>query len=475
MAVLLSACNDAPIAPLDPEATLGEDQFWKGVALIHSATFQDSELIEQIISEARAFNAAGDTLPCNWWSRIVSSGREEINCSWQTVEVFTGVTKLNTYFADSNTIAAILPETAGQWPITLKVRGWRSDLGTVPSYGFSGVEDGPGITNSVLDWPGDGAGTILAKTGPSKSIASTEDPALLRYLNLRSGVYRDFDLGFIYGRPFAPGPTWDPNVVAFSVFESGTDGSPVTYWKLLPTPTRIDTVPQPCGSMWWWFMVSPGPGECVASSKHSSQFQTSSGSAFHSRRGNGALRVEHSIPAERWISLPWIGVWDFAGNEVFRPPNLADGPSLRAAEFSPDGDTLFVSGYSAYDDSLRLRTLVSLDAASGTAFQMRRLGWGGPEEEVDDMLADPDSRWLYLMRGCLEPRLEIVDRATLETVRRIDLGFHEDGFACWNGSLVLSRLSENALYFIMSDGGHERVGTRSRIFRFEIPPAGAGS
>lgn len=460
------------------QANLGADRFWEGVALIHSADFNDPDLIDRIIAEVQRLNSVQDGPPCNWWRRIVEE-EDATNCSWQTISVFAGDIQLDTYLADSITIVAILPDSTGDWQITLTMNGRSSDLGSVRSYGFTDVKDGPGISNETLDWPGKGAGKILG-------MIDAGSLAMLRHLDVRTANYEDLDLGVIYGWPRAPGRTWDSTMIAFTSFPPGVEPYvPVTFWRLLPTPEPV-VFGEVCEKERWYFIVATSPTECVTNSNKHSAFLTDSSEVHYGLEHRAAWGgVEYSVKGRRWIRLPWNEVHDFAGTQIFGIPNLEIGAaSLTAAEFSAGGETLFAAGHSSSSDSLWWRVVQSIDAQSGVVNEIRYVGLGGPHGRINDLLVDPASPWLYLMRGCpprryspvapyearvdsLRPQLEVLDRENLQSIRRIDLGIEDQQFLCSDGNLVLSRDGENAIYMVFSEG---RSGNRSRIFRFEIPP-----
>jgi hypothetical protein len=415
-AAAAAACESSPVAIADGDVTAVPGVYWSG---------------NEVTLVSRWFVGA-DTAP----------------------PVSVGSTTLSVRRTGPESIAVTLPDSAGIVDLSVMLRGSVAVPVRVRVYGLVASREGPDVWGLPWSYSVSGEPTALIMTADGH----------LALANYRTGdVQLLTSSGGWVGCNMMPLPVPaidDPTLVPL---EQGC-AAPVTY-RAFPGPATAPDSAPPAGG---WLVIRLRPGHWLINRKHEgfllfrhaanpAGFDTTN---FDPAGASVALGVALSpgrtrLVPTRYLDVGPIPVFDVAAETVaFRLPTHTD----MGADFSPDGDTLFV---------FEPDTLVARQAADGV-----ELGRGAVVSSafaLFDLLADPQGPWLYA--GGAAPsgvELHVFDRATLAEVASMRvppaLVPPTNSGPYYAAYVLLLDSARRRLYLTMN-----RTVSPSHVFEFDLP------
>jgi len=361
---------------------------------------------------------------------------------------------------NDSTVSADLPDTSGDFQLRLQYRG-AARIGTVTLVGFTGRTE----TVPLTGWP------IPTSPGSPVMIAASESN-LVR-LDLSAGSAVDLPVAHSAACAISPGPSFrDSIVVAQSLVAISTCGKP-RAWQFAPTVLAIDSVPYTNAADRLWAHLAP---DTWLETEHHLLTIFHSGQVTLNEQLEEGERAILSPDRSRAVVLT-------TGNGLLHVPVLLTEPgtlayrlplwSAEAAAFSLDGDTLYAAGASVFAAGALAR-VVAVDAATGVVLVQN----DSLEQELWDMVLDPDAPWLYgvrlanLVAGGAQPVIEVFDRHTLRFLGRVRPPANAACafWPCGQVGLAIHRATRTLYAFDVEGWGASFSGTPTAIFRFELVP-----
>jgi hypothetical protein len=274
---------------------------------------------------------------------------------------------------------------------------------------------------------------------------------------------------------YVPGPSYRPNHAVFDLTPTDSVGAEV--WQTRPTFAKVETLP--CGVAVSathqdrvYTAAELAPGRCLVLSRWG-HLEDETGAVLADDPGLAYAEIRLA-PGGRW-ALPVTRRWGaFQTPELTIPLPVITGNGTVAyalpgyvevpgADFSPEGDTLFVVGAKRVDGTEeRTWFLDVLDAATGDLIRSVAFGAG---VQLHAVLIDPVRPWLYVagygfnstphshLHWASAPHgfLAVLDRTTLTAVAVVpeasgDVGSWGDGWLMFGGS-------SGQIHFLPNCGG----------------------
>ena len=350
---------------------------------------------------------------------------------------------------DDSTMTARIPNTvSGTIMATAVVNGVPANLTALTVYGFAEtVNYSPQLGEDVYVWPRDGHARIMGgsgEDGPNPGLALidldtravTSFPGILNTNNLRG-----------------PGATFQDSIFLLKNSLNGLNG-PVEVWRLLPTPTLLESHPEIRTSRQAmrfgpnaWFtsqsnLISYPGGELT--------FANEPEGVFMSPRHDRATITVDNIPT----GVPVFNVPD--GTLAYAVPQLT---SAQGVDFSPDGALLAIAGGRTGRPEGPGRILL-LNAATGTVIRDTTV-----DRRVFAVAIDPVRPLLFvgLIAADDRPVVLVLDRNSFKTLGELAVPTTAPScfLGCYKGVIALSNAP--ALYVFWGYNG------ASRAYRFTMP------
>ncbi len=340
-----------------------------------------------------------------------------------------------------------LPSTlSGTITPTAEVNGATVNLGTLTAYGFEETVDySPQLGEDVYVWPRDGHARIMGGTGEG----GQPNPGLI-FIDLDTHAVQSFpgilSTEFLRG----PGATYQDSIV---LLQSSADG-PVEAWRLLPTPTLVESHPE---IVTFRQAMRFGPDAWSTSQSNGINYPGGAGTfadepegVFMSPRHDRATITVDHIPT----GIPVFNIPD--GTLAYAVAQLA---SAQGADFSTDGALLAIAGGSTGHPEGAGRILL-LDAATGAVIHDTNV-----DRRVFAVAIDPVRPLLHvgLIAADDRPVVLVLDRSSFKTLGEMAVPTTAPScfLGCYKGVIALSNAP--ALYVFWGYNG------ASRAYRFSMP------
>lgn len=365
-----------------------------------------------------------------------------------TIQV--GGTSLILTRVDDSTMTTRLPNTvSGTVTPTAVVNGVTANLNALTVYGFAEtVSYEPLLSEDVYVWPRDGHARIMGSTGegggPNPGLAFIDlDTHAVSFLAGIAGT--DALRG--------PGATYQDSI--FLLRSSGSGNRPIEVWRLLPTPTLLESHPEIVASRqamrfgpnaWFtsgsfWFSY-PG-GENTFASEPEGVFMSP-------RHDRATITIDHAF-------TPGVPVFNVPSGTLAYSISLLS--SAQGVDFSPDGELLAIAGgITGYPQGAG--RILLLNAATGAVIHDTTV-----DRRVFAVAIDPVRPLLYvgLISADDRPVVLVLDRNSFKTLGEMAAPTTAPScfLGCYKGVIALSNAP--ALYVFWGFNGE------SRAYRFTMP------
>lgn len=364
---------------------------------------------------------------------------------------------------DDSTMSADLPDTSGDFALRLLYRG-RQRAGIVTLVGFAGRTETVALT-----------GWAHPETPGAPIVIAAAESSLVR-LDLRAGSVNDLAIPHSATCAISPGPSYRDSLVLAQVRLGTTCDSP-RAWRVEPSTALVDSFalfPYPADNLW----AELAPGTLLRTAHHYLTIYKD-GLATLLEQLEGGERVILSPDGLRAVVLTTNAPYQVpvllpaSGTIAFRLPLL----STEAVAFTPDGDTIFAAGFTAFSIGQPLR-LLAVSATNGTVFLQRDV----PLSPLWDLVLDSDAPWVYGVSledvstsgPYMQPVIQVFDRHTLQPLGRIRPPATAVCIAglCGQVGLAIDAVARKAYAFdILGWGGSFDSNTPTAIFGFDLVPA----
>jgi hypothetical protein len=360
---------------------------------------------------------------------------------------------------DDSTVGAGLPDTSGDFVVTVELRGGRRS-GTVHLVGFLARTDAAPLTG----WP--------VPDAPGSPLVTAAAESTLVRLDVRSATTTDLGIGHSGTCAISPGPSYRDSVVVAQGL-SGVSCQVPKVWTVEPGPVVTDTFPYaaPADRLW----ADLAPDVLLRTAHHDMTIYHAGLVALNEPLEEGE-RVVLSPDRTRAVMTSSIAqnqvpvLLTGTGAVAFRLP-LA---STEAVAFSPGSDTIFTAGVRAFTLGEPLR-LLAISTATGAVL----VETDHALPQIWDLVVDPDASVIYGVAltdtggTTWRPIIHVFDRRTLEALGEVR---PPESVACYYSlcgqmSLALDPATRT-LYAYDIEGWGSSFGTHpTGIWAFALVPA----
>lgn len=415
-ALVLAACSDAPVSilPDDVEIRLLNPVEWPA---------------QELVLRSEAFAAYGG-LP----------------------EILLDSTPLLAVRADDSTVTAVLPDSAGDYDLTVRYRGGRR-TGTIRLAGYRVQRTAPALSG----WP------LPLAPGAPVVIANANDS--VKRIDLRTGQSVTLPIPVNEQCILSPGPSYRTNA---TVTSRGGNCSGTLSWHLGPG-TMLDSGPGNGN----YLRAETAPGVWFSAGHHHAGFSPAPASQ-PSSLGYQLEEVERLIlspsgllaapllQSSHTVDVPVFNA--ASGTVAYRVPMR----QMMGAAFSPAGDTLFAAGqYFGPDTWQRFVSMLP----NGQVVMLDSINTG----QIFDLVLDTDTPFLFALAygrvtTYYAPVIYVIDRASMALLATMRVPESAKCLGFCNQVILGLDRATNRIYAIGVYGWMGVSTEPTRIWEFDLVP-----